>query len=60
MKYFDVMMMGAGVTSESIGGLSQSFDSTSKDNLLWQYAESLLGKWLKSQMSFVQAKRKWY
>ena len=59
-KYIDVMDRSAGVTSESVGGLSQSFDtSRSKTDLLWEYAEELLSGYLKSQMSFVGAKPRW-
>lgn len=58
-KYVEIMDRSAGVSSESVGGLSQSFDSISKADLLWQYAEELLGDYLKSQMSFVSAKSRW-
>lgn len=58
-KYIEVMDRSVGVSSESVGGLSQSFDSSTKTNLLLQYAEELLGGYLKSQMSFVSAKPKW-
>lgn len=60
IKYFDLMTMSAGVSSESIGGLSHSFDTTNKSDLLWQYATELLGNNLKSQMSFVSAKPRWF
>ena len=59
IKFFDLNMLSAGVTSESIEGLSQSFDNTDKSTLIWQYANELLSDYLKSQMSFVSAKRKW-
>ena len=59
VHYFDVMSMPAGVSSESISGLSQSFDTTDKSTLLWQYANELLGQWMKSQMTFYQAKSRW-
>ena len=59
IKYFDVMNMRPGVSSESLGGMSQSFDSTTKSDLLWQYAYELLGNCVKSQMSFVSAKSRW-
>lgn len=60
IKYVDVMAMSAGVTSESLGGMSQSFDSATKTDLLWQYAYELLGDSLRSQFSFTSAKRRWY
>lgn len=59
VQYIDIMSIRAGVSSESISGLSQSFDTTDKSTLIWQYATELLGQWLKSQMSFYQAKRRW-
>ena len=59
IHYFDIMSMRPGVSSESISGLSQSFDTSDKSVLIWQYATDLLGEWLKSQMSFYQAKRRW-
>lgn len=59
VKYFDVQMISAGVTSESIEGLSQSFDTTDKAALLWQFAEELLSPYLKGRVRFVAATRKW-
>lgn len=58
VKYVDVMAMGTGVTSESLGGMSQSFD-TALAGLIWQYARELLSSYLKSDVSVVPAKRKW-
>lgn len=59
VKYIDVMAMTGGVTSESIEGLSQSFDSSRKGDLLEQYAEELLSKWLKGRVRFVTAVKRW-
>ena len=59
IQYFDIMSMRPGVSSESISGLSQSFDTTDKSTLIWQYANELLGPWLNSQMTFYQAKKRW-
>lgn len=59
VRFIDVMTMTAGVQSESIEGLSQSFSSADKGALIWQYAEELLGKWLKSRVRFVTAQRRW-
>lgn len=58
VRFFDVMTMTAGVQSESIEGLSQSF-SSDKGALIWEYAEELLGKWLKSRVRFVAAQNRW-
>lgn len=59
LKFFDVQMLSAGVTSESIEGLSQSFDSGDKNDLVWQFAEELLYPYLKSRVRFVPAERKY-
>lgn len=59
VKFFDIQMISAGVTSESIEGLSQSFDTSDKAAMIWQFAEELLGEYLVSRVRFVAAKRKW-
>ncbi len=59
VRFVEIMSMGAGVQSESAEGLSQSFSSTDKGTLIWQYAEELLGKWLKSSVRFVTAEKRW-
>lgn len=59
VRFIDVMTMTAGVQSESIEGLSQSFSSADKGALIWQYAEELLSKWLKSRVRFVTAQKRW-
>ena len=59
LKYLDAMSMQAGVASESISGLSQSFKTDKASDLIWQYAEELLREWLCSRVRFVTAKRKW-
>lgn len=59
LKYVEIMSVGAGVTSESISGLSQSFDSISKGESIRQYARELLGKALKSEFSVVSAMNRW-
>lgn len=59
IRFIDVMTMTAGVQSESIEGLSQSYSSEDKGALIWQYAEELLGKWLVSRVRFVAAQKRW-
>lgn len=59
MKFIDIMRMGTGVTSESIGSLNHSFDTSSKSALIWQYAEELLGGYLRSQVSVRPATKRW-
>jgi len=59
VKFFDLQMLNAGVTSESIEGLSHSYDTSDKSALLWQYAEELLPPYLKSRVKFVSAQSRW-
>ena len=58
-KFIDVNMISAGVSSESIEGLSQSFDTGDKPALIWQFANELLADYLKSRIRFVAATKKW-
>ena len=59
VKYTDLMTANGLVTSESLGGMSQSFtDATNYAFLLRQYATELLGDYYKSA-SFTPAKRRW-
>lgn len=57
--YCDLMSISAGVLSESIEGLSQSFKSESKKAQIWELAETHLGDWLKSPVRFVAATSRW-
>lgn len=59
IKFFDVQMMSTGVSSESIEGLSQSYDTTDKSKLIWQFAEELLSEYLKSSFQAVPYLGKW-
>lgn len=58
-KFFDVQMLSVGVASESIEGLSQSFDTSDKSAMIWQFANELLAPYLKSRIRFVAAESKW-
>ena len=59
VKFFDIQKIGAGVSSESIEGLSLSFDTSDKSAMIWQLAEELLYQYLKSRVKFVSAVDKW-
>lgn len=59
LKFVETMSISAGVASESIEGLSQSFSTGDKAALLWDIAASLLGKWLVSPVKFIPAQRRW-
>jgi TusA-related sulfurtransferase len=58
-KYSEILAARSGVTSQSIEGLSQSFDTTDRATLIWQLANTMLGGHLKSQVRVVPAKRRW-
>lgn len=59
LKYFDLQNLKPGVSSESIEGLSLSFNSSDTSAILWQLADELLGNYLKCRVRFVQASPKW-
>ena len=58
-KYDEIYSMRSGVSSQSIEGLSQSFNSGGQSALVWQAAEDLLGDYLKARVSFVPATSRW-
>ena len=58
-QYSDLLGQRVGVASQSIEGLSMSFDTTDKATMLWQIARNLLGAYLKSQVHVYPAKRRW-
>lgn len=59
VKYCEISEMRAGVVSESIEGLSQSFSNGNKTALVWDLANDLFGDKMKSCIRFVAAERKW-
>ena len=59
IKFCDIQKMQTGVSSESIEGLSLSFDTSNKSDLLWQLADELLGNYLKGRVRFVAATSRW-
>lgn len=60
IKFCDIQNMKTGVTSQSIEGLSQSFDTRDKNSMIWQLADSLLGGYLNGgQVRFVAASSIW-
>lgn len=59
-KYGELMKRRTGVISQSIEGLSQSFDSSGDlSAYIWALANSLLGGYLRSQVHVIPAKRRW-
>jgi len=59
IKFCDIQKMQTGVSSESIEGLSLSFDTSNKSDMLWQLADELLGSYLKGRVRFVAASGRW-
>lgn len=58
-KYLEVMGRDSSVSSESINGLSQTFNTSQKaSELLWQYADELLGDMV-CRVKFYPAERYW-
>lgn len=60
VKYGEALKRKAGVTSQSIEGMSQSFDaSENAASTIWALARTLLGGYLKSQVRVTPARRRW-
>lgn len=59
IRFFDLNMLSAGVQSESIEGLSQTFTNKSLDTLIWEAANELLSGYLTYGIRFVQAENRW-
>ena len=57
--FYDVMSINGTVTSESIGGMSQTFSNASKASQLYQLASELLKGYLKGQVRSVPNTSKW-
>lgn len=59
-KFAEVMRCHAGVASQSIEGLSMSFDTGADANVaIWNLARALLGGCLKPQARVLPAQRRW-
>ena len=58
-RYCEVLSTDGNVTSESIGGMSQSFGSMSKAQQLWQLAGELMGEYVKGQLRSIPHVSKW-
>ena len=57
-KFDEVNSIDSGISSESIQGMSQSFNTSDKSALIWEFATELLGSYLKSPIKFVPAQRR--
>lgn len=59
VKYDEYQALRSGVSSESIEGLSQSFNTGDMAAAIWQLAEEFLEPYLNSPVKFVAAKRRY-
>ena len=59
VKYGEAVGTREGVASQSIEGLSMSFNATDKSSVITQLANALLGAYLKSQVRVFPARRRW-
>ena len=60
IKFSETMRIRAGVTSQSMEGMSQSFDaSENTSSLIWALANSMLSDYIKPQVRVIPAKRRW-
>ncbi|MCM1544960.1 MAG: hypothetical protein NC110_06635 [Ruminococcus sp.] len=58
-KYVEAMKRDFSVSSQSLSGMSQSFNNGNIDDIIENLARGLLGKYLKSSFQFIPMKRKW-
>lgn len=59
-KFSEVMQSSGAITSESIGGMSQSFSDKDQSSILFSIARALIGdKYLKSQLHSVPHISNW-
>ena len=59
LKFTDIMTVNNVIASESIGGMSQSYRESNRNDLLFDLASNLLSDYIKSSFSFVPAKNRW-
>ncbi len=59
VKFCDLMSQTAGVTSESLGGMSQSFSTGGAGFILADLATQLFGSAYKGRNRFVSAVNRW-
>lgn len=60
VKYSEVLRRTAGMTSQSIEGLSMSFDASDDvSTSVWALANTLLHGYIKSQVRITPARRRW-
>lgn len=60
VRFGEIMRRKAGVTSQSIEGMSQTFDASENSvSAIWAQASTLLSGYMKSQVRVTPAQRRW-
>lgn len=59
LKFSEIMSADRTVTSESLGGMSQSFSSESRETMLYDLANELLSGFMKPQLTFAPSRSRW-
>ena len=59
VQFVPIASRSENIASESIDGLSRSYNSGDKKTLILDLASSLLGKYLVGQVRFISAKKRW-
>lgn len=59
VKYGEIMSNNATVASESLGGMSQSYNTAARNSLLYDTALSLLENYMKSLVEFTASQSRW-
>ena len=59
VKYCEVLNRETGITSETVGPMSQSFSSDSVAKQTANLAKQFLKPWLKPEVMFIPCRRRW-
>lgn len=59
LEFSEIMQRESGIESESIPGMSQSFQEKGKDELIWKLAKVLLKGQLQSTVTVLPARKRW-
>lgn len=59
VKFCEVAERSAGVASETVGPMSQSFSGTGSDQLVMGLARQLLKAYLEPNVKFIPCRRRW-
>lgn len=59
LEFSDIMQRETGIVSESIAGMSQTYEEQGKDAMIWNVAKTLLKGQLKSTITVLPARKRW-